>query len=376
MKKNEIERLPVAEHRKNNELKFRLFFESAPEAILIMDADTGNIINFNNSALKLLKYTSAKLFKKSFKDISAPHQLSGISTIEEASELFMATGKWQKPVFEWLVTDSAGTDFTCEMRFTKVAGMENYIYASFSNITERKMLEAEKDQIIAGLKQRNKDLDQFANLISHNLRGPIGNITAAAMIINHRTLTEEKKIDFIKGIERSALKVDEVLKDFHVIMQAKKELESQKETAKFSDILNDVKASLSEQIILAKPVIYADFSEINEFITIKSYLHSVFYNLISNSIKYRRIGIVPCIEIKSRKTDHKIELIFRDNGMGIDLKTHGEKVFGLYKRFHLNVEGKGMGLYMVKTQIESMGGSISIQSEVDKGTRFKIQFTA
>ena len=80
------------------------------------------------------------------------------------------------------------------------------------------------------------------------------------------------------------------------------------------------------------------------------------------------------IEIKSHLAKDKLVLIFTDNGMGIDLKKRGEQVFGLYKRFHTNIEGKGMGLFMVKTLVETLGGKISIKSEVNKGTEFKIEF--
>ena len=82
----------------------------------------------------------------------------------------------------------------------------------------------------------------------------------------------------------------------------------------------------------------------------------------------------PVIEITSRRVSDKIQLYFKDNGLGIDLGKRGDQVFGLYKRFHNHVEGKGMGLFMVKTQVESMGGKISIVSEVNQGTEFRIEF--
>jgi len=84
---------------------------------------------------------------------------------------------------------------------------------------------------------------------------------------------------------------------------------------------------------------------------------------------------VPEINIKSSKDADKIMLVFRDNSVGMDLETNNIDVFGLYKRFHPNLaEGKGMGLFMVKTQVEKLGGKISVQSEVNKGTEFKIEF--
>ena len=85
----------------------------------------------------------------------------------------------------------------------------------------------------------------------------------------------------------------------------------------------------------------------------------------------------PIIKITSRKVNGKIVLLFEDNGIGIDLSTAGEHVFGLYKRFHTDrAEGKGMGLYMVKTQVESMGGKISVSSEVNVGTQFRIELNS
>jgi signal transduction histidine kinase len=67
-------------------------------------------------------------------------------------------------------------------------------------------------------------------------------------------------------------------------------------------------------------------------------------------------------------------LTFKDNGIGIDLKRNADKIFGLYQRFHDYPDSKGLGLYLVKSQVEAMGGTISVQSEVDKGTLFTLTF--
>jgi signal transduction histidine kinase len=108
--------------------------------------------------------------------------------------------------------------------------------------------------------------------------------------------------------------------------------------------------------------------------TLKSYLYSIFYNLISNSIKYRQADQLPVITIISYLKEDKIEIHYADNGLGIDLKNRAEQVFGLYKRFHSHTEGKGMGLFMVKTQVEALGGKINIESEVNVGTNYVLEF--
>ena len=107
--------------------------------------------------------------------------------------------------------------------------------------------------------------------------------------------------------------------------------------------------------------------------TIKSYIESIFYNLFSNSIKYRSQERQLRIVITSKKVADKYIVHFEDNGIGIDLSEHGQYVFGLYKRFNYEVEGKGLGLHMVKNQVEAINGKINIESELGKGTKFIIE---
>lgn len=108
-------------------------------------------------------------------------------------------------------------------------------------------------------------------------------------------------------------------------------------------------------------------------IPIKSYIHSIFYNLISNSIKYRKPGKIAAIEVKTVLIAGKILISFKDNGVGIDLTKNGNKIFGLYKRFHHEVEGKGLGLFMVKTQVEALGGNIRVNSKPGEGAEFIVE---
>ena len=116
------------------------------------------------------------------------------------------------------------------------------------------------------------------------------------------------------------------------------------------------------------------FDEVDAIFTIKSYLYSIFYNLTSNSIKYRRTDVAPVITIQSRKVKNKLEICFKDNSKGIDLDKNGSQLFGLYKRFDTTTEGKGMGLFMVKTQVEALGGKINVKSKLGQGTEFVLQF--
>jgi signal transduction histidine kinase len=233
---------------------------------------------------------------------------------------------------------------------------------------------SERTKMVNDLMLRNIDLEQFAYIISHNLRAPVVNIIGASDALNEPGLSTEDKETLIMGINTSVMRLDDVVKDLNQILQVKGDLNEIKEIVHFSTLVNDIKSSIQNLIDKHDIEIKYDFSEINGFLTLRAYLYSIFYNLISNSVKYRRQGVPALIEIKSTLIKDKLGLIFRDNGIGIDLKKNGKEIFGLYRRFHSNAEGKGIGLFMVKTQVEALGGKISIQSIENEGTVFKIEF--
>ena len=235
----------------------------------------------------------------------------------------------------------------------------------------------QKEKMTADLIHRNKDLEQFTYIISHNLRAPVANIIGLSSRLQQVNLAEDLKKQIAEGLSTSVTKLDEVIRDLNDILKVRQKVDESKQVINLTQFASDIHLSIEKMIENENAVIIWDFSEGEEIVTIKSYLHSIFYNLISNSLKYRQPGIPPAIKIKSQKLNNKMILFFKDNGLGIDLNTLSDQVFGLYKRFHTGSgEGKGIGLYMVKTQVESMGGKISISSEVNVGTEFKIEFEA
>jgi len=242
------------------------------------------------------------------------------------------------------------------------------------DITDRKISELERDRMTADLVQHNTDLEKFAYIISHNLRAPVANIIGASSILNNMEVSSGEKEKLNRGINTSILRLDEIINDLNQILQIKGRINEIEEIVYFSELVEHIKISIRNLIDKDNVEIKYDFSEVNDFFALKPYLYSIFFNLISNSIKYRRQKVHSVIEIRSRLLKNKIELTFADNGMGIDLKKNGDQIFGLYKRFHSNIEGKGMGLFMVKTQVETLGGKISVKSEENKGTEFKLEF--
>lgn len=278
---------------------------------------------------------------------------------------------------EHIFTDDKGNTrllHIIKVPFTVAGTKDKAILCITEDITERKAAEAERRQMLADIVQRNKDLEQFSYIVSHNLRAPVANILGLSELIRNPGIRLNEADDLIEHLSVAAGKLDEVIMDMNNILQVKNTESKRKELVRFSDLVGNIKMGIDRYMEREEVQLISDFSAINEIMSVKSYLYSIFLNLISNSIKFRQPDVKPVIEVTSTLHDNKVLISFKDNCLGIDLKKRGEQVFGLYKRFHFHVEGKGMGLFMVKTQVESLGGKISISSEVNKGTEFVIEF--
>lgn len=263
---------------------------------------------------------------------------------------------------------------TADLVINEETGKRLKMVGTVQDITERKALERERGLVTKDLLHRNKALEQFAYIVSHNLRAPVANILGLSNLMRITDKNCDTYDQCINGFTLSARRLDDIIKDLNKILQVKRGMSEEKNMVNLDHLVNNIKDSIQMTIDEERVLIHTDFTEVGELFTIKNYLHSIFYNLISNSIKYRKPMVPPLIQIKSHVSDGKTILTFSDNGTGIDLEKYGESVFGLYKRFHFNVEGKGVGMYMVKTQAEALGGKVGIKSAVNQGTEVTLEF--
>jgi PAS domain S-box-containing protein len=246
------------------------------------------------------------------------------------------------------------------------------IILALTDITERKVIERETLALVDKLQSKNKDLRQFAYIISHNLRAPITKIQGLASLFDSSPDEELLNKSLLENIKTEANNLDEVVKDINTIISARDSLTEVKEYISFEDELRHVMNALENGIKENKVTITADF-KVPGIVTVKSYLYSIIYNLVSNAVKYCSNERPASICVQSREDGEYINLSVTDNGTGIDLEKNGEKIFDLYKRFHNGrVPGKGIGLTLVKAQTESMGGRVEVESKVGSGTIFKI----
>lgn len=242
------------------------------------------------------------------------------------------------------------------------------------DITEEKKQEVEKEQLIRELTQNNKDLQQFSYITSHNLRAPLSNLTGLLNLIDDIPIENEELKEILDGFNKSTHLLNDTINDLVRVIIIKDNPSIQKESLLLKDIFEDVFSQLDFLIGLHKPIIKFDFENVSFLNTNKSYLESILLNLLTNAIKYKSETRKLKININAHKTNEKVFLIFKDNGIGIDLERNRDKIFGLYQRFHDYPDSKGLGLYLVKSQVETMGGTIDIESKVNIGTTFTLTF--
>ena len=347
---------------------------------ILEHADTGYVLY--NSELKIIAYNalaqkfSGLLYKKELEE--GKHMLYYFPA-ERHQPLLDITQKVLKgeaiSYETCFIVDNK--ELWVEVKWLNVKTAENknwgFILTS-KDITETKSVAIKLEKITHDLLNRNKALEQFGNIISQNLRAPVANIISIVQLVDTAVDEKERKqyTNFILSSSQALIKV---ISDINQILEVKQHLHEVKEKIHFEPLLEEIKTSINFMIIQNDVTITSNFDGGSYVYSIRSFIYSIFYNLILNSIKYRREDVSPVIELSATTHNDKVILSFKDNGKGIDLNRHGENLFGLYQRFDVSVEGSGLGLFMIKTQIEQLGGSINIESTVGVGTTFIIELS-
>jgi PAS domain S-box-containing protein len=248
------------------------------------------------------------------------------------------------------------------------------ILVVFQNITTQKSVQKEKELLINELTKNIHDLRQFSYITSHNLRAPISNLIGIMNLIDMDSITNPDTSFLVEKFKESTFILNETVNDLLSILLIKNNVNVQKEAFSLQQVWQDVCTSVSSQIRKADATINADFTKAKDVIFNKSYAESILLNLLTNSLKYRHKGRKLQIDLHASEDGGYLVLHFCDNGIGINLDHHRDKIFGLYQRFHNYTDSKGLGLYIVHSQITALGGKIEVESEIDRGTCFNIYF--
>jgi light-regulated signal transduction histidine kinase (bacteriophytochrome) len=258
------------------------------------------------------------------------------------------------------------------------------VFAAARDITERKIVECQIKKINEELENRvvertrilelqNTQLVDFCNIVSHNLRAPLINITMLVEFIENSNSESERK-ELTGKVKPVINHLTEVFDQLVESIQVRQDVEIKSDKIILKDCLEKVLMGFETQIKALGAEIEINFNDNRTIDCPQKYINSIFTNLISNALKYKSPVRKPVIKIKIEKIKDNFVLSVSDNGLGIDLKMNKNKLFKIRQVFHEHPEAKGFGLFMTRTQVEAMGGTIWAESEVNKGSTFFIEF--
>lgn len=366
--------------QKEEEQRLRLLetvITQSKDAVMITDIDTSknvipNIIFVNSAFTDMTGYPADEVIGKSLEILFGKK-----SDILEFDKLRTAVQEYKECFVETISYKKSGEEFWINFSMIPVTdkeGEHSHWISIQRDVTVEKEREKEREQLIRELTQNNKDLKQFSYITSHNLRAPLSNLTGLLNLIEEIPIEDSELKEIINGFSKSTHLLNETINDLVKVIIIKDNPSVQKEKLFIKDVFENVFNQLSFLISSNKPILKINLEVETIFDINKSYLESIFLNLLTNAINYREPSRQLRITIATKVEDNNLIMTFKDNGIGIDLEKNNDKIFGLYQRFHNYPESKGLGLYLVKSQVESMGGTISVDSIVGKGTTFTIVF--
>ena len=242
-----------------------------------------------------------------------------------------------------------------------------------TDITTKSILADQLKKCTKTNEEQNKYLSNFAHTMTHNLKSSSSNLTMLTGILKNEVDPAKTKM-YLEMMEQACQRLDNTIKGLNETIEIRFGEDKKFTAVHIKKAINKAIENINEVYRTSKATLKSTITDALTINGIETYFESIFQNFITNSIKYAQPGIPPLIEISAKETNDTIEITYADNGKGIDLKQHGTTVFGMYKTFHGNKDAKGIGLYLTKNQIETMGGTISIESEPNVGTTFTLIF--
>lgn len=358
-KEEKLERL--FQQLRNCEEQYQNIFEKSPVGIVVVEPNTGAIVDANQVLLDILGYSLDELRQLTANNLIPRH------FINETKVHLKKVEKHDRVTFEaeCIQKDGSLVHVEITLNWNMYGDALPVIMAVVNDITERKKGEKE-------LKQKNRELEQFAYLAAHDLKAPVANFYSLLSLLKDEDAVKEKSIGLFDKTFASVMQMQKTIKCINEVIDVKNNLDLKYEELKFHAVLEDVLIGIGNSIKKNGVKIDADFSLCETIHFPPVHLHSIFQNLLTNSIKYRKNDVAPFIKIWTRMENKTVCLVVKDNGKGIDMKTYGHKLFGLFQRFHLEEEGKGIGLHLTRAIVENNGGHIDVKSQPNMGAEFTI----
>jgi len=245
-------------------------------------------------------------------------------------------------------------------------------YVHVADVTPLKLLEKRLIKSNQTITEQNQRLLNFSNIISHNLRSYADGLASLIEITKEADDQEREKALVLLG--RLSERFSATIGDLNEIVAAQNQAGIKYIRIRLHDCIEKVKQILQVPIKDTDALILNSVAKEVTLWVNPAYMESILLNFLSNSLKYKHPDRPPVIEFGCQTDPHQVVLTIKDNGIGIDLDKYGQELFGMYKTFHRHKEAQGIGLFITKYQIETMGGEVEVESQIDQGTTFRIAF--
>jgi len=344
-----------------------LFFEISHDLLCIAGYD-GYFKMVNPAVLELLGYSQEELF-------SRPVNSFVYFEDQEITAKYREKLKKSVPLLNYENRYVTKTGEIVWLSWTSIPrDEEQLVFAIAKNITHTKILEKDRNALLANLTQINQELKQLTYSTSHDLRSPVSNLLSVFSLLDTSKIEDAETLNFISMLQSATESLKDSLNHYVDVLVQKDLLTVNKEEVNLLNSLNVVKRSLKSLLLNSKTTINIDFSEFDSIQFNGAYMESIFLNLMTNSIKYVMPDRFPVISIYTRKVNNLKQVIFSDEGAGFDMEAVKDRVFGLNQTFHNHTEAKGIGLYLVHSQVTSLGGTIVLESKPGQGAKFIMSF--
>ena len=357
---------------KNSETLLRTLVDNLPLNVYIKDTESKKIL-VNKFECNYLGYSDPKevLGKTDFdlydEDIAQSSRAEDIKVFETGMPMLAQ---------ESVIRNKNGelTSFLCsKIPILGNDGVATGLLGISVDISEIKQKEEELRKLVSVTSQQNKKIVNFAHIVSHNLRSHSANFSMLLdFLLNEKNESEKKNI--LKMLTEASTDLSQTLEHLNEVIIINTQVNLVKESVFLKSKIDQIQRQTSGLLNRNGGIIINEVSISTCLKVIPSYLDNILTSVLTNAVKYRKPDQPPVIHFNATSENGFTVLSITDNGLGIDLKKYGDKVFGMYKTFHDNYDAKGMGLYIVRNQIEAMNGRITVDSRVGKGSTFKIYF--
>jgi len=371
---NDITEIRQAQTKKRAaEILSKTILNSSLDAVIMVN-NNGNVLDWNYQAESIFGYKKEEVLNNHIIDLIAPQLLRPI--YKATMNMFLKSGKGKaiNNLVEINTVNKKGKIIPIELFIVVINMNGSMVFTGFlRDITTRKESENHLKLLANELGRQNEELRRFAYITSHDLRAPVINLNSLLSHYDTENPASELNVEIINRFKTSSKRIYDTLSDLLEVTRIKDKTATERQTLVsplkvFTNCLNDNDQDIKK---IGAEVSY-EFEGPESILTNASVLNSVFTNLITNAVKYRSPNRKLLINCTTTLIKNEYNIRFQDNGLGMDLTKNKNKLFTLYQRFHDHVEGKGLGLYLVKSQLESLGGKLNIESELDKGTTFII----